>query len=155
MEQGRKPRGRKKDEKPIVEKNEQEIIEINESIELPEANKIQGAGDVVKAIANAPLIKQTIEAIRGVKNDGCDDCEERRKRMNKMFGYTRTAIEMTDEEIEFVKSLTRTLTNDQRKELGRIYAKTYNTRFNHCNCPATYRQALDRLIIQMEYQTIK
>lgn len=143
MEQGRKPRGRKKDEKPIVEKNEQEIIETNESIELPEANKIQGAGDVVKAITNALGIKT------------CDDCEERRKRMNKMFGFTRTAIEMTDEEIEFVKSLTRTLTNDQRKELGRIYAKTYNTRFNHCLCPSVYRQALDKLIIQADYQSIK
>lgn len=146
MGQDRKPTKRKKEEKPITEEQNSGVVEPimdNESIELPEEKKVKGAGDVIKAITNAVGIKT------------CDDCEERRKRMNKMFSFTRTAVEMTDEEIEFVKGLTRTLTMDQRKELGRIYAKTYNTRFNHCNCPGVYRQALDKLIIQADYQSIK
>lgn len=142
MEQNRKPRK----VKPSKEKAIEEPI-IEESIDIsqePETKTINGLGDVVKTITNA------------IGLTTCDNCEERRKKMNKLMPFTKTAKrELTEDEVEFIKGLTKTITSEERYRIGDIYTSTYNVRFNHCNCPSVYKQAIDKLKIQIEYQSIK
>lgn len=117
----------------------EDIMDLSE-----EKKKINGIGDVVKVITNAVGIKT------------CDECEERRKKLNKIFPFTRVVRdELTEEEIEFVGSIDKKITSEQRITLGNLYDKLFNTKTRHCNCPGIYKNMLERLRVQIDYQSIK
>lgn len=129
----------------VVETKVEEVMEISDApVKQPKKKKIKGLGDVVKAVTNAVGIET------------CDDCEQRRLKLNKMFPFTKSVKrELTDDEIEFVEQIGKTLENNDRFKLGDIYEAVIGGRVRHCLCPAMYRQLIDRLKIQIEYQKIK
>ena len=131
-----------------ITKVEEVVPEVDEVMDIDievEADKtIEGLGDVIRAVTEAVGIKP------------CDDCEERRKKLNRMFSFLRAVKrDITSEEIEFLNGIGRTVTGDDRMELGRIYTEVFGTKVNHCNCPALYKSILDKLRTQVEYQSIE
>lgn len=123
----------------------EDVMEISDApVKQPKKKKIKGLGDVVKAVTNAVGIET------------CEDCEQRRLKLNKMFPFTKTAKrELTESEIEFVNGIGTKLTTDDRMELGRITEEVLGGKVRHCICPSMYKQLIDRLKIQIEYQNIK
>lgn len=117
-----------------------EVMDIDIEVDKP----IEGLGDVIKAVTNAVGIET------------CDSCEERRKKLNRMFSFLKAVKrDITPEEIEFLNGIGRTVTGDDRMELGRIYTEVFGIKVNHCNCPALYKSILDKLRTQVEYQSIE
>lgn len=123
----------------------EDVMEISEApVKQPKKKKIKGLGDVVKAVTNAVGIET------------CEDCEQRRLKLNKMFPFTKTAKrELTESEIELINGIGNKLTAELRIELGRIAEEVLGGKVRHCQCPSMYKQLIDRLKIQIEYQNIK
>lgn len=106
-------------------------------------NKIEGLGDVVKEVTN----------FLGIET--CDDCEERRKKLNQMFPFTkRPSYIITDEEIIYLRNA-KDINKVDTGILTTIYNKTYNTSVKPCNCPTLMKELLEKLLIQINYQEIK
>lgn len=124
-----------------VSEVEEDVLDLNNDVVSKSAS---GLGDVVKKVTNALGIKT------------CDDCEKRRQKLNKLFPFTKNAkVELTEEEVEFVNSIEKTLTQEMRIKLGDIYDKTFGGKTRHCQCPGVYKMIIDRLKIQIQYQSIK
>lgn len=124
-----------------------EKINIEETIDISNVEveqEVRGLGDIIKKVADTLSIPT------------CEDCEQRRLKLNKMFPFTKTAKrELTESEIEFVNGIGTKLTTDDRMELGRIAEEVLGGKVRHCQCPSMYKQLIDRLKIQIEYQNIK
>lgn len=120
----------------------EEIIDI---INVEPKQEVNGVGDIIKKVADTLSIPT------------CSDCEERRKKLNRMFPFTRRALrELTTEEIEYVEGIGTKLTYDTRLKLGEIYDSVFGGKTRHCSsCPGVYKTIIDRLIIQIGYQNIK
>lgn len=102
--------------------------------------KVEGIGDVIKVVTNA------------IGLETCGECEERRKKLNKMFPFTKTAKELSDEDVEFVNSLDKQIPAEVRGRFEQLVRDTFNEKFVACNCPSKYRHALDRLKTLVGYQ---
>lgn len=90
-----------------------------------------------------------------VEVEPCKECEERKKKMNKVFPFTKTEREtIKEEDVQFISNIGKKLTLEERILLGEIYDKVYGTKTRHCNCPQMYKQMIDKLIIQIEYQNV-
>lgn len=124
----------------------EDVMEINDTpIKQPKKKKVKGLGDVIEKITETVGIEK------------CAECEERRKKLNKMFPFTRRALrELTAEEIEYVEGVGTKLTYETRIKLGEIYDSVFGGKTRHCSsCPGVYKTIIDRLIIQIGYQNIK
>lgn len=118
-----------------------ENIEVNGSKSI---KSIKGLGDAVKVVTNTLGIKT------------CDKCEERRKKLNRMFPFTKVVkVELSDKDIEFVNSIDKKITSEERIKLGDIHDKVFGSKTRHCSCPGLYKSMLERLKIQIDYQNIK
>lgn len=129
-----------------ITKVEEVVPEVDEvmNIDVEVDKPVEGLGDVIKAVTEAVGIKP------------CEKCEERRKKLNKMFSFLKSVKrDITSEEIEFLNGIGRTVTGEDRMELGRIYTEVFGVKVNHCNCPALYKSILDKLRTQVEYQSIE
>lgn len=129
----------------VVENTTEDVMEISEApVKQPKKKKLKGLGDVVKVVTNAIGIET------------CDDCEQRRLKLNKMFPFTKTAKrELTESEIELINGIGNTLTAEIRVALGEIAEEVLGGKVRHCSCPSMYKGLIDRLRIQIEYQNIK
>lgn len=122
----------------------EEVMVIEEVTNKPSKKKMKGLGDVVKVVTNA------------IGLETCDDCEQRRLKLNKMFPFTKAAKRlMNDEEIEFINSIGNRITAEDRIKLGNISEDVLGGKVRHCSCPGMYKGLIDRLKIQIEYQNIK
>ena len=133
------------DNNDVIEANveiTEDVIEIEDK--PTKKKKIKGLGDAVKAVTNAVGIET------------CSDCEERRKKLNKMFPFTRQPKRlMTGNEIVFIEGIKNKLTMEDRLRLGTIYEEVVGGKVRHCNCPGVYKSILDKLRILIGYQNIK
>lgn len=130
---------KKVNKKPTPKK----VKEVKEEIILPETEqteKKEGLGDVVKAITGFFGFEQ------------CEPCKERQAKLNKMFPFTKKANPISEEDAEFVMSIKNKIEQSFRARFEQLVRDTFNERFVACNCPTKYRDALDRLKIQVEYQ---
>ena len=119
----------------------EEIIDI---INVEPKQEVNGVGDIIKKVADTLSIPT------------CSDCEQRRLKLNKMFPFTKAAKRlMNDEEIEFINSIGTKITAEDRIKLGNISEEVLGGKVRHCQCPSMYKQLIDRLKIQIEYQNIK
>lgn len=106
--------------------------------------KSEGVGDIIKIISTD---------IIGI--EPCSDCEERRKKLNKMFPFTKKVeYIITEEEIEFLKTA-KEINKIDTGRLTTIYNKTFKANVKPCNCPTLMKELLEKLIIQINYQEIK
>lgn len=97
----------------------------------------QGLGDTIAKITKAIGIEP------------CSECEERRQKLNDLFGYKLKVINFPNEsDTEFIKSIGLNLDNDNRKRLCKLYADTFDLPyFEPCvNCsPKPYLVMIERL----------
>lgn len=108
-----------------------------------ESTPIEGLGDVVKTITNF------------LGFETCDDCEQRRQKLNKMFPFLKkNAGEITQEEIIYLRA-SKEINKIDTGRLTKIYNRVYKTNVKPCNCPATMRDLLDKLLVQIKYQEIQ
>lgn len=98
-------------------------------------SKSQGLGDTIKKVAAATGVEKLVKSFFG---DDCG-CEERRKRLNQMFPYSKITP-MTPEQITLFKNVLQpayrigTLSKDQADEFYRLYEEVFNVRKDRTNC---------------------
>ena len=125
----------------IIEPQEENVMNLDDT---GTETKVNGLGDVVKAVTNAIGIET------------CDDCEQRRLKLNKMFPFTKKAKrELNDTEITFIESIGTKLNQEDRFMLGSLYEALYGGKVRHCtSCPGVYKSMISKLKMQIEYQRI-
>ena len=102
-----------------------------------------GLGDCVKAVTTALNIPT------------CEECEERRKKMNDMFPFlSYVKNDLTEEEIAFVDECNEKRIISDVNVLANIYNRIFGTRIVGCNCPSM-KDLLVKLTIQVDKQRIK
>lgn len=113
-----------------------------ETVILPQEGEkqVSGVGDVIKAITTAIGITP------------CSECEERRKKLNRMFPFLQLGSTISQADADFVLSIKTTLSSQQQDRLIRIYDGTYKQKTIKCNCPGVYKNIIDKLLTQIEYQ---
>lgn len=102
----------------------------------------QGLGDVIAKVTSAIGITQ------------CEPCKQRQKNLNRIFPFTKEANEIFEDDVLFVKELNETkyIKQDNRKRFEQLVRDTFEVRFTPCNCPAKYKEWLEKLVIQVGYQ---
>lgn len=103
-----------------------------------------GLGDVVAAITSS------------VGVEPCEECLERKQKMNDMFPFlSYVKNDLTEEEIAFVDECNEKRIISNRQEFVRIYNKTFGTSVAVCNCGQLYADLLVKLTIQVQKQRIQ
>jgi len=105
----------------------------------------EGLGDTIEKFTEALGIKKVIPEDCG--------CEERKAKLNELFKYKLKLVNCpNNSEVqwynEFKKNRTLTISNEQRKEICRLYSNIFNRPyFEPCvNCsPKPYIQMIDKL----------
>ena len=111
----------------------------------PRKNKIQGAGDIVHAAAEASGLKKLVEWIAG-EDCGCDD---RRQRLNHLLPFRKHLINCpTEAQMNYLQELFQApihqLNIIQQRELGTIYKRIYGITINS-QCDSCWRDYLKDL----------
>ena len=105
----------------------------------------RGLGDTIAKITELTKLDKLV-------NEDCG-CEERKEKLNKLFKYRVKVINCPNEAdekwyLDFKKNRTLTISDEQRKNLCRIYAEVFNTPyFEPCvNCsPKPYILMIEKL----------
>ena len=93
-----------------------------------------GLGDSIEKVTEATGIKAAVEFIAG-EDCGCD---ERKKKLNKLFSYKKPEC-FTEDEYNYMAELIESdpykIESDQQKELLAIYNRVFkvNKRFSTCS----------------------
>lgn len=97
--------------------------------------KIEGLGDVVKKVTNALGIET------------CDACEERRKKLNSMFPFTKQAKELNENDIAFLKRIrfASTIGSEDINFLFELNNKVFDRRTKPCHCSGLIIEMRDKL----------
>ena len=109
----------------------------------------KGLGDTIEQITTKTGIKKVVELFVNGEDCGCD---ERKKKLNKLFSYKLKARCLTEDEFnkwgEFKKELTLTLSKEQVDYLVNLYASVFNVPvFRPCiNCsPKPFIRMIDNI----------
>tara|TARA_R100000700_G_scaffold7290_1_gene10980 strand:+ start:1714 stop:2073 length:360 start_codon:yes stop_codon:yes gene_type:complete len=104
--------------------------------------KSKGLGDSVEKVLKATGIDKVAKKVLG---DDCG-CEERKKKLNQMFPYSR---QFTADEIkiyEEVMARTKgTITREDQAIMVRLYNKVFNTNKQPSGCTPCVRETLAKL----------
>lgn len=77
-----------------------------------------GAGDVVEKVAKATGLDKLV-------GDDCG-CKERKEKLNKLFSFGSKIVNCpTDDQAEYINSITTRVTLQNRIELAKIYQDVY------------------------------
>jgi len=130
MAESKKTKVKPKPKRKYVRKVIEPIID-----EPAPENKIEGLGDVVKAVTN----------FFGIKS--CDECEERRKKLNAAFPFLKNIGTLEENEISFLQRIRflNTIGSEDRNYIFSIYNKVFKTRVPVCNCPSTILSMREKL----------
>jgi hypothetical protein len=105
--------------------------------------KSKGLGDTISKITKATGIDKVAKAVLG---DDCG-CEERKKKLNQMFPYSRPFTE--DELKVYEEVLPRlkggTITGQDQATLIRLYNKVFNANKKPSSCSSCVQQTLAKL----------
>lgn len=108
-------------------------------------NKIKGLGDVVEAITEATGIKALVKFIAG-EDCGCD---ERKKKLNEMFNFTKKPNCLTEDEYSYLSAFFESNPNkvlpSQQMELNKIYSRVFNLRAEMTGCAGCVRDMVSKL----------
>lgn len=130
-------------EKKKVGRPKKKDIVIDDNTPTQEIETTTGLGDVI----------ENVTSFLGITK--CEECEERRKKLNKMFPYTRTSKEISSEEDkEFIKNLPSkgTLKREDADRVIKLVNETFNLRAKFCNCPGLFKSYIEKLKVQVNYQ---
>ena len=124
--------------KPAVKK---EAVDLKNEVEK---KQITGLGDVVKTITTALGIPT------------CEDCEERRLKLNRAFPFLKNVKrDLTEEESKEVLEMEDKKRIPDSLKFVTMFNEIYGTNQKPCNCPALYKDLLSRLVMQVKFQEIK
>ena len=105
--------------------------------------KSKGLGDSVEKVLKATGIDKVAKAVLG---DDCG-CEERKKKLNQMFPYSRP---FTDDEISIYESVLPrldkgTISGDDQAIMVKLYNKVFNANKKPSNCGSCVKETLAKL----------
>lgn len=113
----------------------------NINVSLPSS----GLGDTIKKITSAIGIQT------------CGKCEERRKKLNKLFPWlnSKDMDKLKGDELELMKRVINKpseVSNDDVNSLFTLYNKIYSPSrpVKRCQCPGLLRQIVERLTLLIE-----
>lgn len=108
-----------------------------------ESNKeTTGLGDVIESVTS----------FLGIET--CAECEERRKKLNKMFPFTKNAKEITNEEDkEFIRNLKERgkLSKEEVNKIMELMNTYFGMKVKFCNCPGLFKGYIEKLKVQLTY----
>ncbi len=98
--------------------------------------KSSGLGDVISKITKTLGIKE------------CSGCEERKKKMNKAFGWLKPTRVFTDDENDFIKDLNKrkSMNTDESKRLFSLYNEITKSKLERCICGGLHLTIISRLL---------
>lgn len=124
-----------------IKKNNVEQIDLTN---VQEKEVISGLGDVIK----------TVTSVLGIKS--CDDCEQRRLKLNKLFPFLRNVKRnLTDEEVKAVLEMDAKKNIPDSIAFLKMFNEVYGLKQKPCQCPSIYRDLLSKLVMQVKYQAIE
>lgn len=105
--------------------------------------KSKGLGDSVEKVLKATGIDKVAKAVLG---DDCG-CEERKKKLNQMFPYSRP---FTDDEISVYESVLPrldkgTISGDDQAIMVKLYNKVFNANKKPSSCGSCVKETLAKL----------
>ena len=104
--------------------------------------KSKGLGDSVEKVLKATGIDKVAKKVLG---DDCG-CEERKKKLNKLFPYSRP---FTDDEMEIYESvlprLKGTISGQDQAIMVKLYNKVFNANKKPSSCSPCVRETLSKL----------
>ena len=105
--------------------------------------KSKGLGDTISKITKATGIDKVAKAVLG---DDCG-CDERRKKLNQMFPYSRP---FTEDELKIYEEVLPrlkggTITGQDQATLIRLYNKVFNANKKPSSCSSCVQQTLAKL----------
>jgi hypothetical protein len=108
------------------------------------SSKPIGVGDVVDKVTEATGVKQLVKAVVG---DDCG-CEERKRSLNRMFGFYNPMTK--EEKEEYVKDLQplragMVMTRDIQVKITTMYSRVFGKRVKPSRCGKCYENYLERL----------
>jgi len=108
---------------------------------------LQGVGDVIKKLTNAVGIKT------------CSECEDRRKKLNSLFPFSRKKElkEITETDKQLLDRVTskKLIASDDADALFKLYNKVFSDKIKRCNCPGLVRTIIERLVAARDVQEVK
>lgn len=107
--------------------------------------KSEGLGDTLEKITKATGIKKLVKFVAG---DDCG-CEERRKKLNKLFSYAPDVKCLVEDEYHFLSgwfALERnTVSPQEQQDLRDIFNRVFNKKSTPSSCASCVRDMVDRL----------
>jgi hypothetical protein len=105
--------------------------------------KSKGLGDSVEKVLKATGIDKVAKAVLG---DDCG-CEERKKKLNQMFPYSRP---FTDDEMSVYESVLPrldkgTISGDDQAIMVKLYNKVFNANKKTSSCGSCVKETLAKL----------
>ena len=116
--------------------------------------KSEGLGDTIEKISKATGIKKLVEFVAG---DDCG-CEERKKKLNKLFSYAPDVKCLKEDEYHFLSgwfALERnTVSPQEQQDLRDIFNRVFSKRTDPSSCSSCVRDMIDRLkTVYNEYES--
>ena len=107
------------------------------------SNKSKGIGDTISKITKATGIDKLAKKVLG---DDCG-CEERRKKLNEIFPYSR---QMTEDEIKIYEEVQGRIKGDRISGqdpaiMVKLYNKIFNANKQTSSCGSCVKQTLSKL----------
>ena len=116
--------------------------------------KSEGLGDSIAKVTKATKIDKLVKFVAG---DDCG-CEERRKKLNKLFSYNKNIECLQEDEYKTLKNWFEkersTVTPSEQQKLRKVYNRVFNKRSSPSSCSSCVRDMVDRLrSVYKEYKT--
>jgi len=107
--------------------------------------KSEGLGDTIAKVTKATKIDKLVKFVAG---EDCG-CEERRKKLNKLFSYNSHIECLLEDEYKLLKNWfekeRHTVTPSEQQKLRKIYNRVFNKRSSPSSCSSCVRDMVDRL----------
>ena len=118
--------------------------------------KSEGLGDSIAKVTKATGIDKLVKFVAG-EDCGCD---ERRKKLNKLFSYNPNIQCLHEDEYETLKDWfskeRNTVNPTEQQHLREIYNRVFNKRSTPSSCTSCVRDMVDRLrSVYKEYENDK
>lgn len=121
-------------------------------------NKVKAVelGDVAKSTSPIGLGDVVAKITAAIGIEPCESCLERKAKLNKAYSFLKAVLrELTDEEIAYVEEIRAKRVVQDTQKFTKLFNQVFGTNQQSCDCPSLYKDLLNKLEMQIEYQKIK